>query len=241
MLKCYKNRWRPELVRCLYFSIKSEAPISDKPKVAKVTFPDLGKLFKVVEDNTEVRFSANRSGSKTRPDKNVLLGEKKVIRDRHQVNSFMDRLRVQDRRAAGRKEDNPEPALDNFKEVVADTDFDVAPAEPVASPLEPVLRQLTPVVSTAPEGLERMLEVFRDLGDLYPFLRLKVPPAPDSKASKTFWLRFASLTGNRHDVLDAWLLLNGDSPTHLEDQVSPVELYTTTVNSHRAHPAVPQT
>ena len=219
-------------MRCLYFSIKSEAPISDKPKVAKVTVPDLGKLFKVVKDHTDVRFSEKGSGSKTRLDKNVLLGEKKVIRDRHQVNSFMDRLRVQDRRAAGSKEDNPEPASANFKEVPAETEFDVAPAEQITSPAEPVLRQLTPVVSTAPEGLERMLEVFRDLGDLYPFLRLKVPPAPDSKASKTFWLRFASLTGNRHDVLHAWLLLNGDSPTHLEDQVCPVYFYTCIVNSH---------
>ena len=159
----------------------------------------------------------------------MLQGEKKVIRDRHQSHSFMDRLRLQDRKAAGSKEENPEPKPANSKEVPAETKFDVAPPELVASPEEPVLRQLTPVVSTAPEGLERMLEVFRDLGDLYPFLRLKVPPAPDSKASKTFWLRFASLTGNRHDVLDAWLLLNGDSPKEMEDQVCPIELYTCTV------------
>jgi hypothetical protein len=71
-----------------------------------------------------------------------------------------------------------------------------------------------------PLGLELTIEVFRDLEAEYPFLRLAPPPAAGGGAvSRDFWLRFASLTQDRHDVLEAWHAAAWQQCSDLGDQV----------------------
>ena len=59
------------------------------------------------------------------------------------------------------------------------------------------------------DGLNKTLNIFRDLGPRYSFLKIS-PPVPNidvQQISSSFWLKFASHTQDRLDLLEAWHLM----------------------------------
>ena len=59
------------------------------------------------------------------------------------------------------------------------------------------------------QSLNQTLSIFRDLDPKYSFLKVR-PPIPNidvQKISNTFWLKFASHTQDKLDLLEAWHLL----------------------------------
>ena len=69
------------------------------------------------------------------------------------------------------------------------------------------------------EGLNKTLNIFRDLDPKYSFLKIS-PPVPNidvKQISSSFWLKFASHTQDRLDLLEAWHLMASQSRLEEEE------------------------
>ena len=69
-------------------------------------------------------------------------------------------------------------------------------------------------------GLNKTLDIFRDLDGRYSFLKI-TPPIPNidvQQISNSFWLKFASHTQDRLDLLEAWHLMASQSSREEEKE-----------------------
>ena len=69
------------------------------------------------------------------------------------------------------------------------------------------------------------LSVFRDLDQKYLFLKIS-PPVINidvHKVSSTFWIKFASQTNDKHDILEAWHLLASHSDLMIDEQSQSIQ------------------
>ena len=70
------------------------------------------------------------------------------------------------------------------------------------------------------EGLNKTLNIFRDLDPKYSFLKIS-PPVPNidvQQISSSFWLKFASHTQDKLDLLEAWHLMATQSRLEEEEE-----------------------
>ena len=156
----------------------SETTISDNEYKTKHKKQKNSSNWKKRED---IKYPSPAPSKKLRPiQTNNLFPWKEKINSTKNLSSLMEKLKAQDQKLEAKNE--------------------VRESEP---PDNPAPKRVYTKIS---EGLEFTVRVFRDLEHLYPFLRLRPPPAPDSKVSKAFWVSFSGQTQDKADLLEAWHL-----------------------------------